>query len=184
MIDIGENYVKRSERNRAKIMSANGVLDLSVHLKDANRPRTPIHSIEIDYSKRWQHQHWMAILSAYKNSPYFDHFAPYLEPHFNREYKHLWELNTELLKSLLKLMGASVELNFSRDYVVATEQDIDLRPKLRGELSTPMPEYTQVFYDREPFVKNLSILDMLLCEGRGTMPLLQHSITAMGESRD
>ena len=75
VIDLGENYVKRSERNRASILSANGVMQLTVHVENANRPRQPIRDVRIDYSKRWQHQHWVSILSAYKSSPYFDHFA-------------------------------------------------------------------------------------------------------------
>ena len=75
VIDLGENYIKRSERNRASILSANGVMQLTVNVENANRPRQKMRDVKIDYSKRWQHQHWVSILSAYKSSPYFDHFA-------------------------------------------------------------------------------------------------------------
>ena len=73
VVDIHEHYIKRSERNRAQIMTANGIMPLSVHVVNANRPRTPMHKVRIDYSKRWQHQHWVAIVSAYRSSPYFEH---------------------------------------------------------------------------------------------------------------
>lgn len=172
VIDIGEHYVKRTQRNRATIMSANGLLDLSVHIKDSNRPRTPMSSVKIDYSKRWQHQHWMAIISAYKCSPYFDHFAPYLEVHYRRDYQTLTQLNLELLKSMLKLMGANVELNISHDYITAGDGDIDLRLKGATQSGLQFPHYTQVFSDREPFAPNISSLDLLLCEGRGALPLI------------
>ena len=47
----------------------------------------------------------------------------------------------------------------------ATEGDLDLRPK-HNEGSTFVAEpYVQVFSDRMPFVENLSVLDLLLCEG-------------------
>ena len=59
-IDGGEHFVKRSERNRARILSAGGVLELTVQAVRANRPRTPMRDVRIDYSKRWQHQHWTA----------------------------------------------------------------------------------------------------------------------------
>ena len=64
VIDLGENYVKRSERNRTEIMTSGGVMQLSVQLCHANKPRQPMRSMQIDYSKRWQHQHLVAIESA------------------------------------------------------------------------------------------------------------------------
>ncbi len=173
VIDLGEHFIKRTERNRTSIMSANGVLDLSVHIKNANRPRTPMQSIKVDYTMRWQHQHWMAILSAYKSSPYFDHFAPYLEPIFKREYQELWQLNLDLIKVMLRLMGSKAELNISHTYINAQEDDLDLRPKTRSRSELiSLPRYTQVFSDREPFAENLSTLDILMCEGRSALPLL------------
>ena len=36
VIDLGENYVKRSQRNRASILSANGVMELTVTGHDAD----------------------------------------------------------------------------------------------------------------------------------------------------
>ncbi len=103
IIDLGENYIKRSERNRAEIMTANGVMQLTVNIRNANRPRTPMHRVEIDYSKRWQHQHWMAIVSGYKSSPFFDYYADALEPIFSSEYSRLIDLNLAITKIFLQL---------------------------------------------------------------------------------
>ena len=165
VIDLGENYVKRSERNRAAILSANGVMQLTVHVENANRPRQPMRDVKIDYSKRWQHQHWVSILSAYKSSPYFDHYAEELEPFYRREWRYLVDYNMEYLQTLLRLLGAKCEVQVSEQYVEATEGDLDLRPK-HNEGSTFVAEpYVQVFSDRMPFVENLSVLDLLLCEG-------------------
>ena len=134
VIDLGENYVKRSERNRASILSANGVMQLTVHVENANRPRQPIRDVRIDYSKRWQHQHWVSILSAYKSSPYFDHFASELEPFYRREWRFLVDYNMEYTATLLRLLGAKCDMHTSEQYVTATEGDIDLRPK-----ASPVP---------------------------------------------
>ena len=165
VIDLGENYVKRSERNRASILSANGVMQLTVHVENANRPRQPIRDVRIDYSKRWQHQHWVSILSAYKSSPYFDHFASELEPFYRREWRYLVDYNMEYLQSLLRLLGAKCEVRLSEQYVEAEQGDLDLRPK-HNEGSTFIAEpYFQVFSDRMPFEANLSVLDLLMCEG-------------------
>ncbi len=166
IIDIGEHYIKRSARNRAEIMTANGVMQLTVNICRANRPRTPMRDIEIDYSKRWQHQHWMAIVSGYKSSPFFDYYADMLEPIFMQRYEKLVDFNCALTSMILKLMGAPAELKLSETYVDAREGDVDLRPKKsQEESSIEGKEYIQVFSDRHPFAANLSILDLLFCEG-------------------
>ena len=165
VIDLGEHYIKRSQRNRAQILSANGMMSLTVNVENANRPRQRIGDVRIDYSKRWQHQHWVSILSAYKSSPYFDHYAHLLEPYYKREWQYLADYNMEYLSTLLRLLGVDDKVNISEKYVAAREGDIDLRPK-HNEGSTFVAEpYFQVFSDRMPFVANLSILDLLLCEG-------------------
>ena len=165
IIDLGENYVKRSQRNRASILSANGVMQLTVHIENANRPRQPMRDVKIDYSKRWQHQHWVSILSAYKSSPYFDHFASELEPFYRREWRYLVDYNMDYTATLLRLLGAKCELRTSERYVTAAEEDIDLRPKNKEGSTFHAQPYFQVFSDRLPFAENLSVLDLLLCEG-------------------
>lgn len=165
VIDLGENYIKRSERNRARILSANGVMPLTVHVENGNRPRQRMRDVRIDYSKRWQHQHWVSILSAYKSSPYFDHYAEELEPFYRREWRYLVDYNMEYLQSLLRLLGAKCEVRLSEQYVEVEQGDLDLRPK-HNEGSTFVAEpYFQVFSDRMPFEANLSVLDLLMCEG-------------------
>ena len=165
VVHVGEHYIKRSQRNRAQILSANGVMSLTVNVENANRPRQIITDVRIDYSKRWQHQHWVSIMSAYKSSPYFDHYAHLLEPFYKREWRYLVDYNMEYLSTLLRLLGVEDKVNISEKYVAAREGDVDLRPK-HNEGSTFVAEpYFQVFSDRMPFVANLSILDLLLCEG-------------------
>ena len=165
VIDLGENFIKRSERNRAHILSANGVMQLTVHVENANRPRQRMRDVKIDYSKRWQHQHWVSILSAYKSSPYFDYFADDIEPFYRREWQFLVDYNREYLQVLLKLLGSKCEVKYSEQYVVAAEGDLDLRPKNKNGSTFVAEPYFQVFSDRMPFQANLSILDLIMCEG-------------------
>ena len=169
VIDLGENFIKRSERNRASILTANGVMQLSVHVENANRPRQKMRDVKIDYSKRWQHQHWLSILSAYKSSPYFDYFAHEIEPFYKREWRYLVDYNMEYLEVLLRLLGASKSLNISEQYVMATESDLDLRPKQKKDSTFVAEPYFQVFSDRMPFQANLSVLDLLMCEGKSAI---------------
>ena len=84
VVDLGEHFVKRSERNRARILASDGVMELTVHVRNANRPRQPVCDVRLDYSKRWQHQHWGALVASYRSSPYFDFYAGRFEPFYRR----------------------------------------------------------------------------------------------------
>ena len=89
VVDLGEHFVKRSERNRARILASDGVMELTVHVRNANRPRQPVRDVRLDYSKRWQHQHWGALVASYRSSPYFDFYAGRFEPFYRREWEFL-----------------------------------------------------------------------------------------------
>ncbi len=175
IIDLGEHYIKRSARNRAEIMTAGGVMQLTVNICRANRPRTPMRNIQIDYSKRWQHQHWIALVSAYASSPFFDYYADSLGPIFMAEYERLVDLNLAITKEILRLLGLSQELKISEGYVECTEGDVDMRPKNYNNSARTQDPYIQVFADRFEFAPNLSILDLLFCEGPNTLSVLSNS---------
>ncbi len=173
VIDLGEHFIKRSERNRGRIMTANGVMDLTVQVRNANRPKTPVKEVVIDYSKRWQHQHWGAIVSSYRSSAYFEHFAPELERFYSQEYSSLAEFNLELTRTLLALMGANKTLEVSHTYVEAEAHDLDLRPKQKEGSTFSVEPYFQLFCDRHPFESNLSVLDLIFSEGRASLAILE-----------
>lgn len=176
VVDLGEHYIKRSERNRAQILATHGPMDLTVHLRNANRPQTPVRDVRIDYSKRWQHQHWLALVSAYGSSPFFDYFAPYLEPFYRREYEFLADYDLELLAVLLRLAGIDRMPRISQQYVVAGDGDLDLRPKHEKDPAFVAEPYVQVFSERMPFVPNLSFADLLFAEGRECVSVLRRCL--------
>lgn len=163
VIDLGEHYVKRSERNRTEIMTSGGVMQLSVQLAHANRPRQPIGSMRVDYSKRWQHQHLVAMESAYRSSPYYDYYADRFVPLYEREWERLVELNMAIMERVCAILKVPVPRT-SASYVEATADDLDLRPKHAEPLYRLEP-YVQVFSDRMEFVPRLSIYDLIMCEG-------------------
>lgn len=173
VIDLHEHYIKRSERNRARILTANGPMELSVHLQNANRPQTPVCDVRIDYSKRWQHQHWEALVSAYASSPYFDYCADALAPFYHRPFERLADYNLALLRTLLQLAGIGCTLTLSEHYVEAAPGDLDLRPKQREGPAFTAEPYVQVFADRFPFVAGLSFIDLLCAEGPAAASVLR-----------
>ena len=129
VIDTGEHFIKRSQRNRAVILSANGPLPLTVNVEHANTPRRPMRDVRIDYSKRWQHQHWVSIVSAYRSAPYFDYYAQRIEPFYRRQWRYLLDYNMEYTEALLQMLGVSRPLSVSDVYVEAAAGDIELRQR-------------------------------------------------------
>lgn len=172
VIDLGENYVKRSERNRTQIVTPTGGMVLSVPLVKANRPRTPMRDMRVDNSRRWQHQHWVAILSAYRSSPYYDYVADRVASIYEREWGFLVDLNREILQAEFDILGLVPQHRFSDLYIEPQEAALDLRDKKR-ESTFCSPQYFQLFMDRTAFVENASMLDLLMCEGREAIDLLR-----------
>lgn len=173
VIDLGEHYVKRSERNRTEIMTSGGVMQLSVQLAHANRPRQPIGSMRVDYSKRWQHQHLVAMESAYRSSPYYDYYADRFAPLYEREWERLVELNMAIMERVCAILKVPVPRT-SASYVEAAADDLDLRPKHAEPLYRLEP-YVQVFSDRMEFVPRLSIYDLIMCEGSEAVGYLRRA---------
>ena len=60
--------------------------------------------IEISYQSRWQHQHWISLVSAYKNTPYFDYYEEFFKPFYEKEYRFLWDFNSELHETIMMLL--------------------------------------------------------------------------------
>ena len=166
VIDLGEHYVKQSYRNRCEILSAGGVVPLTVNVvKGGSLRKQPMRDMRIDYSKRWQHQHWVSIVSAYRSAPYFDYYAQRIEPFYRQQWRYLLDYNMEYTEALLQMLGVSRTLRVSDVYVEAAAGDIDLRPRHNEGPAEAAEPYIQVFADRMPFVADLSVLDLILCEG-------------------
>lgn len=171
IIDIHENYVKQTFRNRCDILSANGVISLTINLIKPSTLKCAVKDMRIDYSKRWQHQHWLSIVSAYRSSPYFDYFEDQFAPFYQRKYDFLLDFNLELTQLIIKLLGSNAQITLSDRYIVPSPDDCDMRgiisPKCRIESADPTfnpTPYYQVFSEKMPFVPNLSIIDLLFCE--------------------
>ena len=121
IIDVYEHYSRQSYRNRCNILSANGVLSLSVPIIKNNNSYTK--DVEIDYSTNWQKNHKIAILSAYKNSPYYDYYINEFNFVFEKEEKYLIELNFKILDKILKILKANNFYEISTDFIRETENN-------------------------------------------------------------
>ena len=180
-IEQFDNYSKQSYRNRTQILSANGVLNLSIPIKK-NKSEKVINSIEISYKEDWQKNHWRAITSAYKNSPYFDFFEEDLKVFYSNKYNLLIDYNLDQLKFIIKVLKQKKNIQLTKQYESNPESVIDLRtiihPK-QSYLSDKLvankldQSYYQTFENKISFTPNLSILDLLFNKGLHTIDYLK-----------
>ena len=163
-IEKEETYAKQTYRNRCRILSANGLLDLSIPVNKVNGNNTKTKDITILNSDRWFVNHWRAINSAYSGSPFFLYYKDDLKEFYTGKYENLLEFNTELTNKLLNLIGIVCKLKYSDLFTLPNEMSYDARysitPKTEVD-SLYYNEYTQVFSNKFSFIPNLSIIDLL-----------------------
>ncbi len=164
-----EHYVKQSYRNRCYIKTSQGVEMLIVPLT-AKHGKTLIKDIRIDYQQKWQNNHWRTLETAYRKAPYFEYYCDDLKNILYRPQEFLFDLNLELLSFCLKCIRCQPTLTVSVSYEeIPSSHIFDLRsqispkkPALGRNFYTPV-SYQQVF--GSGFVENLSLIDLLFCEG-------------------
>ena len=149
-IEVMESFPKQTYRNRCTITTPDGALTLSVPVKRADSKQLT-RDVEISYQQRWQHQHWIALVSAYKRTPYFDYYADFFRPFYEKETKFLVDLNEGLHEVIVRLMANKAMGN--KQWAIGENRTTDWQG-----------------LDLEPcFGNGQSILDMLFEYGPGTV---------------
>lgn len=171
-IEKHEHFVKQTYRNRCEILTSNGKLSLSIPLvKQADKEL--IADKKISYAEDWQKQHWRAITSAYKNSPYFEFFEDEFKPFYENKYELLFDYNTQLLQTILHILRVKKQIEFTSQFEVSPGNCNDLRAlsDLNNSDNLNTKLYYQVFADKQGFIPNLSCLDALFNVGLETKHL-------------
>ena len=166
-IEVHENYQKQTYRNRATILTGNGLYDLIIPVTRSSVKQ--IKEIQIDYSENWQQHHWKTIKSAYNNSSYFLYYRDFFEPFYHKKVRFLFDFNLELLYLLRKLFSITNPIIFTDKFYFILPNVEDLRdfflPKNRTFRKNYI-QYFQVFSDRFYFAENLACIDYLFTKGR------------------
>lgn len=184
-IEKHEHFAKQSYRNRCYVMTSHGRERLTVPVtpgRSSDGGKSPVTSVEIDYTIRWQNTFWRTLHSAYAHAPFFLHYADDLHEKIFSRQRFMYDLNMELLSMCLVWLKSPKKISESVTYekpVTSGQTDLRTLISTKSDFSTrlfyqPAP-YPQVFGSQ--FVPNLSIIDLVFCEGPQAPALLTGSMT-------
>lgn len=178
ILESKENYRKGSYRNRCYIAGANGRQMLSIPLAGGKHQQQAIKEVNISYQEDWQKQHWRSIRSAYGKAPFFIHYEEEIKQLFSQKTITLFDWNLLTLMQCLQLLNLNVDIEFSEEFQTETKKGVrDLRnqinPKEKPGEERKQLLYPQVFQEKNGFLPNLSILDLIFCQGPQASVLLR-----------
>lgn len=181
MIERYEHFVKSSYRNRCYLAGPNGALRLTVPLKKGKNQHTVIKDVQIAYDFHWQKIHWQSLCSVYRTSPYFEYYEDRFAPFYKKQTKYLFDFNWELMQMIFKILELEKEIKFTDKYEKDYPQDVlDFRSCIHPKSEKAIkdngfnsPIYNQVFQDKVGFLSNMSIVDLIFCEGTSASEILE-----------
>ncbi|MEO9482413.1 MAG: WbqC family protein [Ekhidna sp.] len=173
--EICDSFPKQTYRNRTYFLASNKIHPLTVPVSYSNGFATK--AVNVSYSQRWIKDHWGALYSGYGKAPFFEYFSEEFRAVWDKKPSSLIDLNLELMQICFKILQLDVSISFTEDFRL--EYDSDFRnminpkkPFSDRKIYRPSP-YTQLFGDT--FVPNLSIIDLIMCEGPNAAQILSNS---------
>ena len=180
-LEVCDHFVKQTFRNRCWIDSPNGALALTVPVVKTGA-KTPMRDIRISDHGNWRHQHWIALESSYRQSPFFEYYADDFAHFYEERDGFLMDFNLRLHGVISELLGLEREIKIIDNGHKATDF-IDLRNIAEPKAVADVKDYTahqyyQVFAQRNGFIPNLSIVDLLFNMGPEGLLVLRDSVCA------
>ena len=172
--EMDDNFQKQTNRNRMYIYSPNGIQLLNIPVKHSKTAHQKTKDIQLETAFDWQKQHFKSLEAAYRSSPFFEYFEDDIVPIFEKKHKFLMDLNLQTMEIVSKCLRFEFDYNETTEYFHTVDNKTDLRHLINGKKDTSIFElYTQVFEEKNGFLNNLSILDLLFNEGRHALEYLK-----------
>lgn len=145
-----------------------------------NHGKLTLGAVQLEASPRWRNNHWRTIQSAYQKAPFFEFYSDELHTILFEPHRFLFDLNKSLLSFCLRNLKLDISiaetLSYQKEY---TTEVVDLRNAINAKKHHSERSlynavaYTQVFGNG--FVENLSVLDLLFCEGPNAAHIIKTS---------
>lgn len=178
VVDDVSPFVKQTFRNRAVIATENGAQSLTIPVVH-DGTKVAMRDVRISEHGNWRHQHWNAMVSAYRKSPFFEYYADDFAHFYEERDGFLLDFNLRLHAVVSELLGLERNVRLMSDE--AADGVVDLRriaePKaLESVEGIALQAYYQVFAGRNGFLPALSIVDLLFNMGPEGLLVLRDSV--------
>ena len=184
--------------NKNKIIVPNGWIWISVPIKKEHK-FSPNRIVEINNDIDWKENHSQKIQKSYANSKFFHLYENYFHGLYKKNWDFLFELNYEILKKIIELLGLNIKIIKESELEVqgnSTQRLVNICNSVNADtyvsgiggkdyMDTELfeknkinleyqkfshPIYSQHFSNS--FIPNLSIIDALANLGPKTMKVL------------
>lgn len=168
-IERYESFLKQTYRNRCLIATTQGVQALTVPVEHHNCQF--IRDLRISDHGNWRHLHWNALQSAYGESPFFEYYQDDIRPFFEKHWTFLFDFNEEIREKMCELIDIQPKVSSTSKFVAQHTDSIkDYRNVITPKHPVPDSDfvskpYYQVYQQKNGFLPNLSILDLLFNMG-------------------
>lgn len=184
-------FRKKGWQNRNRIRIKNGTTLLSIPVHAHSYP--DINDVTIDNQKNWSTRHKKSILFNYASAPFFDEIKDFIESIFNKKFEYLVDLNTEIIKFIMKELDIKSELCFSSEleiekkgsdrvldickavdadnYITGTfwaESNLRIEEFKKSNINVEFQKFQHPIYNQihGEFIPDMSIIDLLFNEGK------------------
>jgi hypothetical protein len=191
MIVDNVQFKKKHFENRNRIRSRDGALWITVPVQTQGRFEQHIDEVVIDDRNNWRHKILKSIELNYSKTPHFSSYWPFFKQCLEQDRRMLAELNEELIRGCIEFLGIEVEIVKSSelgvdakgtDLIVEMCKVVGADVYVSGQSGKEYldeadvaaegiglvyqdfehPQYRQV---AEPFIPQLSVVDLLFNEG-------------------
>ena len=176
--EVMDNFQKQTYRNRCYICTDLGKHMLNIPIKHVGnrKGKQRYGDVKIDNDYPWQRQHWRTLETAYRTSPFFEFYEDDIAPLYHNTFHSLMDFNLKTIETVCECLQIKMPQDRTEVFEVDVTDKIDGRILInsKANFQFQQPEYVQVFEDRNDFIPNLSILDLLFNEGTNTLNYLKN----------
>ena len=161
-LEVCDHFTKQTLRNRCWIDSPSGPLALTIPVVKTDG-KTMMRDIRISDHGNWRHQHWVALESSYRQSPFFEYYADDFAPFYEKKWEFLADFNEELMALVASLLDIQKPVSRTMTYEANEANGANGANGAYEayEANGTVRPYYQVFASRHGFLPDLSIVDLL-----------------------